>query len=194
MEKDEMHEDETELEPADEHELDDTDLEATEGVAEQKFKKLRDQLKACEKEKMAHLEDLQRTRADFLNSKRRLEEQLISDKKRIVMKHIEELLPLADSFDMSMNDEAAWREADQAWQKGILQIHAQLKSILTRYGVERIGKAGEPFDPSVHDAVVNEPVTEQAKHHMVTSVLQSGYRMDGSIIRPARVAVGEYTD
>lgn len=185
---------EHEFEPTPEDEVDDVDLEASEGVFEQKLKKLREQLAQCEKEKMSYLEDLQRTKADFLNSKRRLEDQLVSDKKRIAMKHIEELLPLADSFEMSRMDEAAWSEADAAWQKGIVQIHAQLQSILTKYGVVRVGSIGEAFDPQIHEAVANEPVSEKRAHHTVTAVLQSGYTMDGSVLRPARVTVGEYSD
>jgi molecular chaperone GrpE len=191
---DNTQQDELELEPTLEDNTEEADLEAEEGAFAAKMKKLRDQLAKCEKEKMGYLEDLQRTKADFLNGKRRLEEQLTSDRKRIVMKHIEELLPLADSFEMSRMDEDSWKEADAAWQKGIVQIHSQLQSILGKYGVARVGTVGDAFDPAIHEAVANEPVTEKDKHHTITAVLQSGYTMEGSIIRPARVTVGEYTE
>lgn len=184
---------EREFEETDEAIPEEMELEEEELMGAAKQKKLREKLAQCEKEKMAALEDLQRAKADFLNSKRRLDEQLRSDRDRLAVRHVEELLPLADSFEMS-RAHSAWENADAAWQKGIEQIHAQLKSILARYGVERIGEAGEPFDPARHEAVTSEPVTDKAMHHTVTKVLQSGYTMNGSVIRAARVAVGEYTE
>lgn len=188
------HDSDNEFEETDEVIPEEAELEDVEESAAGKMKKLREAVKQCEQEKMAALEDLQRAKADFLNSKRRLDEQLESDRKRITARHIEELLPLADSFEMSLTHSSAWEDANGAWKKGIEQIHAQLNSILSRHGVTRIATVGDMFDPTLHEAVTSEPVTEKEMHHTVTAVLQSGYTMNGSVLRPARVAVGEYTE
>ncbi len=72
------------------------------------IKTLRKKLVLCEEEKRANLEEVQRTRADFLNSKRRLSEQFIQDKERATDKILFELLTLVDSFDTAMIDTKLW--------------------------------------------------------------------------------------
>src|SRR5690606_19600211 len=87
-----------------EEETDDSfepELEDIEEAAGDKLKKLRDKLKACDEDKRQILEELQRSKADFLNSRKRLENQLERDRERITTGHIEELLPLKDSFDIA---------------------------------------------------------------------------------------------
>lgn len=160
------------------------ELEDIEEAAADKLKKLRDRLKACDEEKRQILEDLQRAKADFLNGKKRLEEQLARDRERITEKHIEELLPLADSFEMAMQG-AGWEEADEKWRQGIEGIYAQLVNILKGSGVTEIEALGKEFDPHEHEAV-----SQEGDGHTVTAVLQKGYKVGDVIIRHARVAVG----
>ena len=163
------------------------ELEDIEEATGEKLKKLRDKLKACDEEKRQILEDLQRSKADFLNGRKRLEEQLERDRERITTKHIEELLPLKDSFDMAMQDES-WLDADEKWRKGIEGIYAQLETVLKNNGVSEIEALGQEFNPHEHEAVSHD-----GEGHTVTAVLQKGYRVGTTIIRPARVAVGTVT-
>jgi molecular chaperone GrpE len=163
---------------------DDVEAADIERASAGKQKQLRDKLKRCEEEKRQTLEDLQRVKADFLNGKRRLEEQLSRDRERITEKHVEELLPLADSFEAAMSHKD-WQQAEASWQKGIEGIYAQLQSILRAYGVEAIDDAGSRFDPLRHEAVSHE-----GEGDTVVKVLQRGYRIGERVIRPARVAVG----
>lgn len=186
--------DDEEIETIAEDAVDDVEIEDMEEQGSAKMKALREKAVQSEKEKMECMENLQRTKADFLNSKRRLEEQFESDRKRLMIRYVEDILPLADSFDMSLRHNDAWNAADDSWKKGIELIHSQLKSLLARYGVTQIGAEGEQFDPALHEAVANQPVTDKAKHHTVTAVLQSGYRMNDTIVRAARVTVGEFTE
>lgn len=163
-----------------------------------KIKTLQEKLKACEKEKMEHLENLQRAKADFLNGKKRLEEERARDKERAVNKQIEKLLPMADSFHMAMFDKEAWNAIDEQWRKGVESIHTQLHSILDSYGVSELNPQGEVFDPVMHEALTNVPVTDKSLHNTVISVIQNGFirNVNGKeeLLRPARVTVGEFTD
>jgi molecular chaperone GrpE len=59
---------------------------------------------------------------------------------------------------------------------------------LQRAGIERYSPEGEPFDPTLHEAVAQQPV-EGAEPGTVVEVFQSGYRMGDSVVRPARVVV-----
>ncbi len=188
----------TELEPTlDEIDMDEEELEDIEENSAQKIKKLKQQLKDCEKEKMEHLENLQRAKAEFLNGKRRLEEERLQYKERAVTNQIEKLLPLSDSFFMAMSNKEAWEAIDQTWRKGVESIYTQLQSLLSSYNVYEINPIGAEFDPAVHDAMANVPVDDEAMHHKVISVIQSGFiRKIGDkelLIRPARVTIGEYT-
>lgn len=162
----------------------DIELEAAEEQSLDKIKRLRDKLKACEADKMSALEDLQRARADFLNSRRRLEEQLERDRERITLRHIEALLPLADSFDMAFQD-PAWQTADPVWKKGIEAIFGQLQAVFRSHSVAVIDPQGAEFDPAEHEALA-----DNGGDHAVSEVLQKGYKMNDRVIRPAKVIVG----
>lgn len=176
---------------------DEPDLVSVEATSSDTIKTLRTKLKACEAEKRTHLEELQRAKADFLNAKKRLDNERRLDRARATKAHVEELLPLCDSFTMAMSDQAAWAEAPEKWRRGVEGIHAQLMSLLAQYNVQPVDPTGESFDPKLHEAVGNEPVTDPAKVDTVLRVVQYGYTMttDGEVhhIRPARVIVGSDT-
>ncbi len=177
--------------------MDEHELEDIEENSAQIIKKLKQQLKESEKEKMACLEDLQRAKADFLNGKRRIEEEKKRDKERITTTHVEKLIPLSDSFQMAKSNKEAWDSIDATWRKGIESIENQLSAILTSYGVSSIDPQGEMFDPNLHEAMTNVPVSKAEDHHKIMHVIQNGYiRKIGDkteLIRPARVTVGEYS-
>lgn len=160
---------------------------------------LKKKLKHAEEEKRTILEDMQREKADFLNARKRLEEERLRDRQRSTMNHIEELIPLCDSFEMAMSDKAVWEKADANWRKGIEGIYGQLERLLTSYKVKRVHPLGQSFNPHQHEALSMTPVTDHDKHDTVIQVIQSGYEIthpDGTneLIRPARVAIGVFEE
>ena len=166
-----------------------------EGAAEgdkytQKLKKLRKKLEESEEAKRGFHEELQRTKADFLNSKRRLEEQSEKDRERANDKIITELLSLADTFDTAKSDAESWEAVDEKWRQGIEAIHSKLVSILANHNVEELVPLGEQFNPEEHEAVSNAIVEDKKQVDTVIEVVQKGYRKNNTIIRPARVIVG----
>lgn len=171
-------------------EPEDTELEDEELLSKDKLKSLRDKLKLSEEERKKCQDDLQRTKADFLNSRKRLEEQLARDKERATDKLIVELLTLADSFDMAMLDKELWGAMDTRLKTGIEAIQAKLSSILAGNNITAISPEGEMFDPNEHEAVSNSPVTDDGDVDKIIAVLQRGYKRNDDIIRPARVVVG----
>jgi molecular chaperone GrpE len=169
---------------------DDIELEAEEGALKDKVSVLRAKLKACEEQKQAHSDELQRARADFLNSRRRLEEQFARDKERAGDKILKELLTLADSFDTAMADKEVWGSVDERWRVGVEAIHSKLLSVLGAHDVKAIHPLHEQFNPERHEAVSNLPVEDDAEVEKILAVLQKGYERGDTIIRPARVVVG----
>lgn len=172
----------------DEAQGEDVEIEDIEEGESDKIKKLREKLKACQKEKNEHLESLQAAKADFLNSKRRLQEQLERDVERTTNTFISKLLPLCDSFDSAMADKEAWERGDASWRNGIEAILAQLNTILKSYNVERVGEPGEAFDPNKHEAVSSQESSEHDPD-TILKVMQSGYIRNNELIRPAKVII-----
>lgn len=179
-------------------ETQDIELEDLEEKGADRIKKLKAQLKDAEEERRKLQDDLQRTKAEFLNARKRIEEERANDKIRHKKKHVAELLPLCDSFNMAMSNTEAWEKADEAWRKGVEGISAQLNKIVASYGVHAVNPEGETFDPNIHEAVGTTPSDSKEMDNKVVSVLQPGYVItEGGrteIVRPARVIIGEFNE
>ena len=180
------------------HDIEDLELSDEEATGAQKMKLLRQKLAKSDEEKRQILEDAAREKADFLNARRRLENERAQDKIRFTKKHVEALLPLSDSFEMARSNKDAWEKADEQWRKGIEGIHTQLQQLVASYGVSEIAADGADFDPHKHEAIGTTPVTDKKLDHKVIHVLQKGYEInvDGTmeVIRPARVTTGVYSE
>lgn len=176
---------------------DDVEVEEAEEHQADTIKKLKAKLKEAEEAKREALEDMQRTKADFLNARRRLEEERLRDRERNTISHVEDLIPLCDSFEMAMSNKEAWEKIDAVWRKGIEGIYAQLNSILASNKVEAVSPQGEHFDPTKHEALSTAPVTKAEENDTIVTVIQKGYvlkKHDGNteVIRPARVIIGHF--
>jgi molecular chaperone GrpE len=188
------HDVEVEITKDEQPDLEEPELVDLEEKSTDKLKKMREKLAHCEVEKKQILEDAHRARADFLNARKRLDEERARDKVRYRKQHAMELLPLCDSFQMAMSDTEAWEKADKAWRTGIEGINTQLMRLLDSYGVKALDPQGEHFNPHKHEAIGTEIVTDKKLQDTVVSVVQRGYEMTTGdtteIIRPARVTTG----
>ena len=79
-------------------------------------------------------------------------------------------------------------QMDPALAEGLQAVLSQMEAILARHGVQRIGAAGERFDPERHEAVAVRE-TDEVPDRTVLQVMRSGYASDGRVLRPAEVAV-----
>lgn len=178
--------------------MEDPEIVETEDRSEDKIKALKIKLKEAEEKQRLFHEELQRTKADFLNAKRRLEEEKQREKERATVQMIERLLPLCDSFSMAMSNKEAWEKADPVWRKGIEGIYAQLESILQHYNVVKINPLGQEFDPVKHEALSTELTTDKKQHNVISAVMQLGFERtindNVTVVRPARVVVAEYSE
>jgi len=155
------------------------------------IKNLKKKLKECEREKIENLTGWQRSKADYVNLKKRGSisgEQVQRQTKEAV---IQSFFPVLDSFEVAMKGEA-WEGADEKWKTGINSIYKQFLSALETNGVEEVGSVGEHFDPYIHTSVSLIETTESDKDHTIAEVLQKGYRFKtGEIIRSPKVVVYE---
>lgn len=154
-----------------------------------KIKQLKDKIKLLEKEKTEYLDGWQRARADYSNLVKTSEE----DKKRLreVFKEsfVADFIPVVDSFQMAMGNSEAWEKVDANWRTGVEYIYNQLISALASHGLELFGAVGDSFDPARYEAVSEETTDEQTKDHTIAKVIQKGFLLGNTVIRPARVTV-----
>ncbi len=171
--------------------LDDS-VVAEENIAEA-IKKLREKFKSCEAEKQEYLTGWQRAKADLVNARKRDEEDRKEFAKFANEQLIADLIPVLASYDMAMNHKESWEKVDKVWRGGVEQIFSQLKKSLADYGLVEIDPAsGEKFDHAVHEAASHEAVTDPKLDHAVIGVIEKGYSLNGKLLKPAKVRVGEY--
>jgi molecular chaperone GrpE len=131
--------------------------------------------------------DLQRVQADFINFRRRSEEEKLRAIQAGKEQAVLTLLPVLDNIERAIAHEPADIK-DHAWVKGVSSIALQLEMQLASIGLKKIGVEGEVFDPNQHEAVsMNEEAT--GEREVVAAVLQPGYQLGDQIIRPAMVNV-----
>jgi molecular chaperone GrpE len=158
------------------------DAEAATEVAE--IEEDLDELVKTATQRDEYLALAQRTQADFENYRKRVARDAALAQERGVAKLARELLPALDNLDRAL--EAAAEE--DPLLEGVRLVRAELAAALGRVGIESFSPTGEPFDPEQHEAIVQQPV-EGAERGSVAEVYQAGYRLNGTIIRPARVVV-----
>jgi len=155
-------------------------------------KDLREKLKKALAEKQEYLDGWQRTKADFVNARKREEETRKEVVKYATENLIAELAPVLDSFTMAFNNKEAWEKVDKNWRMGVEYIYSQFKNILEQHGFQEFDPAGEVFDPMKHSALETVSVSDKTQDHKVIEVVQKGYILNGKIIRPASVKIGEF--
>jgi molecular chaperone GrpE len=143
-----------------------------------------DELLATAAQRDEYLALAQRTQADFENYRKRVAREAATAQQRGIAKLARELLPALDNLDRAL--EAA--EERDPLLEGVRLVRDELSSALARVGIESFSPTGEPFDPEQHEAMAQQPVAD-AERGTVAEVYQPGYRLDGTIIRPARVLV-----
>ena len=83
---------------------------------------------------------------------------------------------------------ASAQEGEEHLLDGVKLVHSELVSVLARNGVEQFDPAGEKFDPTFHEAISTRE-DEDADPGVVLDVVEKGYRLNGTVLRPARVVV-----
>jgi molecular chaperone GrpE len=129
---------------------------------------------------------LQRERADATNLRRRHEEEISNLKSHLKANVVRDLLPVIDNFERALKHVPEDLK-DNDYIKGVQGVVKQFETTLQQMGVTRIKTVGEVFDPHYHEAVSMEEGT--GSKEIVSEELQSGYRLDDSVIRHAMVKV-----
>ncbi len=145
---------------------------------------VRGDLDEMSKQRDDYLALAQRTQADFENYRKRMARENAAAVDRGMAKLAKELLPALDHLELALK--AA--EGHEDVVKGFQMVAVELRAAFERVGIQAFSPKGEPFDPNEHEAMASQPV-EDAESGTVVEVYQSGYRINGAVLRPARVVV-----
>jgi len=158
--------------------------EATDQVVEETTPVVEDVVEAAPEQEIdpvaALTADLQRLQAEYANYRKRVERDRALSHELAIGAVLTELLATLDDID---------RAADHnELTGGFKAVADQLVAITTRFGLEKYGTEGEPFDPQIHEALLHDTSADVAVA-TASKILQPGYKYKERILRPARVAV-----
>lgn len=135
----------------------------------------------------SYLDLAQRSQADFLNYKRRMEQERERIHKDANADLLTQLLPVLDDLQRAVASVPV-DLAGSSWAEGIALIGQKLRQTLDRQGLEQLGTEGEPFDPRIHEAVAYQEHPGYGEGQ-VAQVYGAGYRLNDRVLRPAQVVV-----
>ncbi len=140
-----------------------------------------DQLVAAQAELAERTSDLQRLQAEFLNYKRRVERDRELIKENATFAVLSPITEVLDTVDRA-------REHD-ALDEGLRAVGEQLEQVVSRLGLVRFGQPGDPFDPTLHDALSHLGEDAEVTVTTVKVVAKAGYRIGERVVRAAQVLV-----
>jgi len=149
-----------------------------------------DELTVAQRERGEYLALAQRTQADFENYRKRAARDAAAAGERAKSGLVRELLPVVDNLERAL-DASSGDEGGQPAEHladGVRLVHSELVAVLARNGVEAFDPRGEKFDPELHEALSMRS-EEGSEPGTVLDVVEKGYRLNGAVLRPARVVV-----
>jgi molecular chaperone GrpE len=175
-----------------------TEAENGEGAADQVERDL-DELAETRRERDEYLELAQRTKADFENYRKRVAKETSEALARGKADLARQLLPALDNLERALvagEGDAAGRDSatrlrdHEALVRGVAMVRDELRNRLEGAGVEAFDPTGERFDPQLHEALATRPA-EGTEPGVVLETLEKGYRLNGQVLRAAKVVVSQ---
>lgn len=157
-----------------------------------KIKDLKDQLKSCQAEKGEYLAGWQRSQADYVNLKKETDKRQLDIITYANAGLLEDLIPLADSFELAMSNKEVWESVPANWRKGIEYIYNKLESIFSDHHLEIISSINVLFNPLEHESIGTIDTQVETEDHLVLEIIKKGYKLKERVVRPAQVKIGLY--
>ena len=145
-----------------------------------------DELTQALRQRDEYHDKLQRAHAEFLNYQKRAKAQAESDRLYLIKPLALDILDALDNFDRAI--ETARAGGAKAIAEGLLMVEKQFFAALNKHGVEPIPALGQPFDPNLHEAIMQQPDAHHPEGTVVNEFAK-GYKLGDRVIRPAKVAV-----
>lgn len=156
--------------------------------ADDPMKDLEVQLAATEQEAKENYDRLLRVSAEFENYKKRTSRELEEFRKFANQSLIKELLSVVDNLEMAMKSTNGHQTIDQGLLQGLEMTHKEILKIFEKFNVKPIEAKGQVFDPTFHEAVMQEE-TDEVDANTIVNELQKGYLIHNRLLRPSMVVV-----
>lgn len=147
------------------------------------------QLARVSAERDDFFDQLQRSRAEFINYRKRTDQERLKLAELFTAETLKQFLPVIDDFERAIEAVPA-SEKESGWVAGISLIYQKLLGILQRAGVQVVESLNQPFDPALHEAVATDP---GSTGETVVEVYQKGYKLGDTLLRAAMVKTGDAT-
>jgi molecular chaperone GrpE len=152
-------------------------------ISRDEISALAEELELARRERDEYLDDMRRMKAELENSRKRQEKERARLAHLASERLVRELLPVLDNLERALEAEGDVRE-------GVRATYEQLIAVLGREGLTPVVSDGEPFDPTVHEAVMSQP-SEDHEEDTIIQTFERGYTLNGRPIRPAKVIVAK---
>jgi molecular chaperone GrpE len=166
-----------------------TEAERDQREAEELVERDLDELAEAKRERDEYLELAQRTKADFENYRKRVAKESSDALARGKAELARQLLPAIDNLERAL-DAGEDASAHGALVEGVAMVRDELHGRLEGAGVESFDPTGEKFDPQLHEALSTKP-GEGTEPGVVVETVAKGYRLNGQVLRPAKVVVSQ---
>lgn len=163
-----------------------TPPEVSIAISMEEFDAMKNQLAEAQAKTQEFMDALLRERADFTNFRRRSEAEAQQSYRYAAGTTIKKFLAVMDDLERAL----AHRPAGDTWADGVELVYRKYQTILDAEGVTRIDAEGKPFDPNLHEAIMQE-ASDQYESGTVIAVLQQGYMHGERVLRPALVKVAQ---
>ena len=151
------------------------------GDAGAKVTKLKSELAKAKEEKQEYLDGWQRAKADYVNALKRFDEEKRGAIELGKVLTVGAFLPVMDSLERA---EVAG-EIPESFKGIAKQLHDAAHAL----SLAKVGAIGEKFDPTLHEALGQDPTEDAGKDDTVSAVLETGWKSKEAVIRPAKVRV-----
>jgi molecular chaperone GrpE len=167
---------------------------SSEEALQRELEEMRRRLEEQERESRENRDLFLRTMADLENFRRRARQEKEEIRQRANQELLSELLPVLDDFERAVNAAQQTRNFD-ALCEGVSMILRKMQDLLAKHGVEPIEAVGKPFNPALHEAVLQTPASDQYPPGTVVAEIRKGYTLNGKLLRASLVNVAkEETD
>ena len=166
----------------------DSDENLEKEIEEQEEQAEPDELTALKAENEKLREDVMRAKADYFNLRTRTEKQRETNAILAAESAVNAMLPVFENLERITD---ALEDKEDALAKGILMVQKQFADSLTSLGLEFIDASGD-FDPALHEAILMEPVEDEAMDGKIIGAVSRGYKLGGRVLRASKVRVGKF--
>ena len=153
---------------------------------EKKEKKQSKELDKLQKQCDEYLDGWKRSQAEMQNLQKTTEKQMSEFRKYACEDMLMQILPLVDYFKHAFAA-VPEEEKDSSWMQGMKHIQDYLYKFLEDNNIEEIETVGKKFDPELHEAIKEE---EGEKNNIILKETQSGFKLNGKVVQPAKVVIG----